>query len=81
MFVVETKSTDKIRRYLDPSYLSTAMRAHYPIPTSEDSISKISGVKCFSILDVYFGDTGELSWLRKATRYNYIQHTCLKMVF
>ena len=46
------KPNGKLRICLDPKDLNTAIkRPHYPMPTLEDALSKMTGAKFFSKLD------------------------------
>jgi hypothetical protein len=54
--VIVEKNNGKLRICLDPKDLNEAIkRPHYPLPTLEDALSKLSGAKYFSKLDAQSG--------------------------
>jgi hypothetical protein len=56
LVVVEKPRTGKLRICLDPRDLNKAIkRPHYPLPTIEDIMPKLTGAKYFSVLDARSG--------------------------
>jgi hypothetical protein len=54
--VIVPKANGKIRICMDPKNLNEAVkRQHYPLPTAEDIMSRLTGAKIFSILDAASG--------------------------
>lgn len=52
LVVVEKPRTGALRICLDPRDLNKAIRRpHYPLPTLDDVISRLSGARYFSVLD------------------------------
>ena len=51
--MVAVRKPGKLRLCIDPKYLNKAIkRPHYPLPTIEDILPKLTNAKVFSVLDV-----------------------------
>ena len=68
MVVVEKPHTKKLRICLDPRQLNKAiLREHYQLPTLEDILTRLTGAKVFSKLDVRHESIGKCHSMNKAS--------------